>query len=68
MTDRSAADGRWKDGTDPLAVLREADAPILCLTHPNNWCSGVSLWADRFKAATRWPGGVRTGSDTPPDG
>jgi SAM-dependent methyltransferase len=70
MTDRISSEGRWKDGTDPLAVLRESEDPILCLTHPNNWCSGVSLWSDRVKAATL-PGhtdrrrGMRTGDDRP---
>jgi SAM-dependent methyltransferase len=50
MTDRTSAEGRWKDGTDPLAVMRESDGPVLCLTHPNNWCSGASLWSDRLRA------------------
>jgi precorrin-6B methylase 2 len=75
MTDRSAADGGWKDRIDPLAVVKEADSPVLCLTHPNNWCSGAALWADRLKSAilptpalrSRRPlFGLRTGTDRPP--
>lgn len=75
MTDRAASDGRWKDGIDPVRVLRESQDPILCLTHPNNWCSGLSLWSDRLRAALLpTPGpdvsrpllGMRTGGDNPP--
>jgi len=75
MTDRSAADGRWKDRIDPHQVLRESHEPILCLTHPNNWCSGASLWADRARSAAlpaprprarRLVLGMRTGEDRPP--
>jgi hypothetical protein len=73
LTDRSAPEGRWKDGVDPHALLAAGTAPILCLTHPNNWASGVSLWGDRVLARTV-PGPaagcagrlVRTGSDEPP--
>jgi len=75
MTDRSASDGGWKEQIDPQAVLRERDDPVLCLTHPNNWCSGMSLWADRVRAAVlpappidrRRPLlGMRTRRDRPP--
>jgi len=50
LTDRSAAEGRWERGVDPAALLRAGTSPILCLTHPNNWASGPSLWADRALA------------------
>jgi 2-polyprenyl-3-methyl-5-hydroxy-6-metoxy-1,4-benzoquinol methylase len=72
MTDRTSIEGRWKEGADPLAMLRDTGDPILCLTHPNNWCSGVSLWSDRLRAAAhraspeRGTGrGIRTGADRP---
>jgi 2-polyprenyl-3-methyl-5-hydroxy-6-metoxy-1,4-benzoquinol methylase len=76
LTDRSAADGRWKDGLDPVRVLEQGTSPILLLVHPNNWCSGASLWSDRACAAvlpTPRAGArkgplitARTGSDAPP--
>ena len=74
LTDRSAPEGRWKDGVDPLELLRAGTTPILCLTHPNNWASGVSLWRDRLLSMTlrsRAPAPtagrpVRTGTDRPP--
>lgn len=75
MTDRSAADGGWEHGADPLAALRDLSGPILCLTHPNNWCAGASLWSDRIAAALlpapsldrgRWRAGMRTRPDRPP--
>jgi 2-polyprenyl-3-methyl-5-hydroxy-6-metoxy-1,4-benzoquinol methylase len=75
MTDRSIAEGRWKDGMDPIVVLRESTSPVLCLTHPNNWCSGPSLWSDRLKSwllptpqptKGRWKFALRTGSDRSP--
>jgi hypothetical protein len=47
LTDRSAPEGGWKDGQDPEELLAGGVGPILCLTHPNNWCSGISLWRDR---------------------
>lgn len=62
MTDRTSIEGRWKDGVDPQEVLRDTSDPVLCLTHPNNWCSGASLWSDRARAALRnrrRPGEVR---------
>lgn len=75
LTDRSAPEGRWKDGVDPTVLLAEGTTPMLCLTHPNNWASGRSLWADRLlsyalrtsplkRVAGSSP--VRTGSDHPP--
>jgi hypothetical protein len=60
LTDRSAAEGRWRDGIDPLALFASGATPILCLTHPNNWASGAGLWADR--ALRR----LRGRSDSPP--
>ncbi len=65
LTDRSRAEGRWGRGEDPRQILRDGISPVLCLVHPNNWCSGPSLWLDRL----RGPGGhgaMRTGSDEPP--
>ena len=73
LTDRSSADGRWKDGVDPWILLAASETPILCLTHPNNWVSGPGLWLDRALAAALPVGGhgasrrvVRTGRDEPP--
>jgi 2-polyprenyl-3-methyl-5-hydroxy-6-metoxy-1,4-benzoquinol methylase len=73
LTDRAAVEGRWKDGIDPLELLRDSHDPILCLTHPNNWCSGASLWADRLRAAGHRESaeragmpGLHTGHDRPP--
>ena len=60
LTDRSAAEGRWKDGIDPLQLMDEGASPILCLTHPNNWVSGARLWVAR--AAHR----ARGSGDRPP--
>jgi hypothetical protein len=52
LTDRSVAEGRWKDGMDPLDLLIDRRSPILAVVHPNNWVSGPSLWWDRaFSAA-----------------
>lgn len=61
LTDRSAAEGRWKEGLDPIDLLIDRRSPILAVVHPNNWVSGPGLWWDRAL-----PGGMRTGSDTPP--
>jgi hypothetical protein len=61
LTDRSAAEGGWKDGLDPIDLLIDRRSPILAVIHPNNWVSGLGLWADRIL-----PGTLRTGSDTPP--
>jgi hypothetical protein len=75
MTDRSRADGGWKAGYDPSALFRAGVSPILCLVHPNNWVSGMSLWRDRALGAVlptprhdpRSPARpMRTGSDQPP--
>jgi hypothetical protein len=56
LTDRSSADGRWRDGLDPIALLNDGVSPILCLTHPNNWTSGLHLWAARLAHAARREG------------
>ena len=73
LTDRSAAEGGWSDGHDPLALLRAGVSPIQCLMHPNNWVSGAALWRDRLLAArlrTPPPGArtrmARTRSDRTP--
>lgn len=76
LTDRSVSDGRWKDGIDPAAVLERGVEPVLLLVHPNNWCSGPSLWLDRIESkllprprpgTTRgWRSTARTGTDTVP--
>jgi hypothetical protein len=76
LTDRTPAVGRWTDGADPQRLFRQQVSPILCLTHPNNWVSGPSLWLDRVWRAilpspqpgSRWErrGPLRTGPDTPP--
>ncbi|MEX0972454.1 MAG: hypothetical protein WDZ46_04255 [Solirubrobacterales bacterium] len=61
LTDRSAADGAWSNGQSPEALFREGETPILCLTHPNNWVSGPSLWRDRIVAEL-----ARRTRDAPP--
>jgi hypothetical protein len=76
LTDRTAAEGRWKDGTDPEALLAAGASPILCLTHPNNWASGPALWLDRALRGVLPHGTngetptagrpIHTGSDRPP--
>lgn len=70
LTDRSAAEGNWKDGLDAPALVAARVSPILCLTHPNNWASGPSLWFDRLLGAALpgrlGPRPIRTGSDKPP--
>jgi 2-polyprenyl-3-methyl-5-hydroxy-6-metoxy-1,4-benzoquinol methylase len=73
LTDRSTADGRWKDKVAPLELIDDGRAPILCLTHPNNLASGPALWADRVAARVlprpRVAGArllSRTGGDDPP--
>lgn len=76
LTDRSAAEGGWKDGVDPHRLLAEGVSPILCLTHPNNWESGAGLWRDRVLSLTlpqldgvgggRPARPIRTGNDGPP--
>ena len=70
LTDRTAAEGRWSDGIDPVELFATQTSPILSVTHPNNWVSGLSLWADRVLSAvlpsTGRPGRpIRTGSDQP---
>lgn len=68
LTDRAAPE-RWRGGTDPIRVLLTERQAVLCVVHPNNWCSGLSLWTDRMlavliPASYRWP--LRTGDDHPP--
>jgi hypothetical protein len=64
LTDRSSAEGRWKDSLDPLDLLVDRRSPILAVVHPNNWVSGLALWADRLA-----PGRFGTAdSDDPPLG
>jgi len=53
LTDRSIAEGRWKDGLDPLDLLVDRRSPILAVVHPNNWVSGLSLWLDRARQGAR---------------
>lgn len=70
LTDRSTAEGRWKDGLDADGLLDARVSPILCLTHPNNWASGPGLWIDRILSVAV-PAGlgrrpIRTASDEPP--
>jgi hypothetical protein len=48
LTDRKASEGGWAGRRDPAQLLSEGLSPILCLTHPNNWSAGLSLWADRI--------------------
>jgi hypothetical protein len=60
LTDRSIAEGRWKESLDPIDLLVDRRSPILAVVHPNNWVSGLSLWCDRTL-----PGAQRTGSDAP---
>jgi hypothetical protein len=63
LTDRSSAEGRWKEGLDPIDLLIDRRSPILAVVHPNNWVSGVALWWDRVL-----PGVLHTGDDEPPQG
>jgi hypothetical protein len=75
LTDRTSAEGSWKDATDPADLFAAATTPVLCVTHPNNWASGPSLWLDRMLRAllpTVVPDStssrnrpIRTGSDQP---
>jgi hypothetical protein len=70
LTDRSAADGGWRDRVDPRSLLERGATPILCLTHPNNWVSGAGLWRDRLLSLAVPDAAVRpsrTRSDAPPD-
>jgi hypothetical protein len=62
LTDRSSAEGYWKDSLDPLNLLVDRRSPILAVVHPNNWVSGAALWFDRLA-----PGRFGTAdSDAPP--
>lgn len=72
LTDRSRAEGSWRDGLDAQAIIESHASPVLLLTHPNNWIAGAGLWADRIAAAALPEPGLsraralRTGTDTPP--
>jgi hypothetical protein len=74
LTDRSKAEGSWRDGLDAAAIIESHVSPVLLLTHPNNWISGAGLWRDRLASKVlREPRlgasrALRTGSDTPPVG
>jgi hypothetical protein len=59
LTDRARADGGWRDGVQPAALLADGVSPILCLTHPNNWSAGPGLWMDRLLRTRRPDGGDR---------
>lgn len=75
LTDRSSAEGGWREGIDPAELFASGTTPILCLTHPNNWASGPSLWLDRMLRVLLPPvlpdsnrsrnRPIRTGSDRP---
>jgi hypothetical protein len=62
LTDRSTAEGRWKEGLDPIDLLIDRRSPILAVVHPNNWVSGMALWCDRVLPQRFGT----TGSDDPP--
>jgi hypothetical protein len=74
LTDRSRAEGSWRDGLNATEIIDALASPILMLTHPNNWVSGPGLWFDRLGArALPEPRlgsrrALRTGSDEPPMG
>jgi hypothetical protein len=75
LTDRSSVEGSWREGVDPAELFASHVTPILCLTHPNNWASGPSLWLDRVLRALLPPvlpesngtrnRPIRTGADRP---
>jgi len=62
LTDRSSAEGGWKDGMDPVDLMIDRRSPILAVVHPNNWVSGLGLWVDRILPERLGA----TGSDVPP--
>jgi hypothetical protein len=64
LTDRSIAEGRWKEGLDPIDLLVDRRSPILAVVHPNNWVSGAALWCDRVLPERLGA----SGSDEPPVG
>ena len=62
--DATALLSRWT-ATSPAAatnrdrtldLLAAGQSPILCLTHPNNWISGLRLWIARAVHAVRLEG------------
>lgn len=75
LTDRSSVEGGWGEGIDPAELFASRITPILCVTHPNNWASGPSLWLDRMlrvllpavlpDSNTTRNKPIRTGSDRP---
>jgi hypothetical protein len=68
LTDRTGRDGRWADGVDPLALLAAGASPLLCVTHPNNWASGFTLWSDRLaRGLAGAPGGSLAARRAPTD-
>lgn len=73
LTDRSLAEGGWKDLVDPAELFGRRVSPILGVVHPNNWVSGPGLWKDRALARVLPNPGlrpplrpIRTGTDEPP--
>jgi hypothetical protein len=60
LTDRSRAEGSWRDRLDPIDLIIDRRSPLLAVIHPNNWVSGPALWLDRLL-----PGDKRTGDDRP---
>ena len=75
LTDRTSVEGGWREAIDPATLFASRTTPILCVTHPNNWASGPSLWLDRTLRALLPPvlpdsnrplnRPIRTGSDRP---
>jgi SAM-dependent methyltransferase len=57
LTDRLAADGRWARQALPSQLMSDGISPILCVIHPNNWTSGLTLWSDRLvRSLAQWHG------------
>jgi hypothetical protein len=72
LTDRSAAEGSWRDGLDAFEIIESGASPVLLLTHPNNWIGGAGLWRDRLASAALGEprlgsrSALRAGRDEPP--